>query len=85
MKYHSPACFPSRNFTKNAETDPPHMRDVIIEQPHQTNNWNVWGVVQQEIAELYQFLMWRKKINISWIRFWSYISELWDLQNSDLT
>ena len=28
------------------------MRDVIIEQPpYQTIDWNVWGVVQQEIAE----------------------------------
>ena len=30
----TPHCFPSRNITKNAETHPPHMRDVIIEQPH---------------------------------------------------
>ena len=28
------------------------MRDVIIEQPpYQIIDWNVWGVVQQEIAE----------------------------------
>ena len=26
-------CFPSRNITKNAETHPTPMRDVIIEQP----------------------------------------------------
>ena len=29
----TPPCFPSRNITKNAETYPPHVRDVIIEQP----------------------------------------------------
>ena len=52
------------------------MLDVIIEQPHQTIEWNVWGVVQQEIADLYQFLLWRKKIDISWIRFWPYIFEV---------
>ena len=34
IKYHSPACFPSRNITKNAATHPPSLRDVIIEQPH---------------------------------------------------
>ena len=28
-----PTCFPSRNITKNADTNPPPMRDVIIEQP----------------------------------------------------
>ena len=33
MKYHSPPCFPSRNITKSAETHPPPMRDLIIEQP----------------------------------------------------
>ena len=34
IKYHSSRpCFPSRNITKNAETHPPPMRDVIIEQP----------------------------------------------------
>ena len=34
IKYRSPPpCFPSRNITKNAETHPPPMRDVIIEQP----------------------------------------------------
>ena len=27
-----PPCFPSRNITKNDETHPPPMRDVIIEQ-----------------------------------------------------
>ena len=32
MKYHSPPCFPSLNITKNAETHPPYMCDVIIEQ-----------------------------------------------------
>ena len=26
-------CFPSRSITKKAETHPPPMRDVIIEQP----------------------------------------------------
>ena len=36
IKYHSPPCFPSRNITKNAETHPPLMRDVIIEQPLRT-------------------------------------------------
>ena len=52
MKHHSPASFPSHNITRNAETHPPPMRDVIIEQPlYQTIDWNVWGVVQQEIAE----------------------------------
>ena len=50
MKYHSPPSFSSRNITKN-ETNPPPMRDVIIEQPlYQTIDWNVWGLVQQEIA-----------------------------------
>ena len=29
---HSP-CFPSSNITKNAETHPPPLRDVIIENP----------------------------------------------------
>ena len=29
----TPHCFPSRNITKNAETHPPYMRGVIIEQP----------------------------------------------------
>ena len=33
MKYHSPPCFSSRNITKNAETRPPPMSGVIIEQP----------------------------------------------------
>ena len=33
MKYHLPPCFQSRNFTKNNETHPPTMRDVIIEKP----------------------------------------------------
>ena len=33
MKYHSPPCFPSHNIMKNAETRPPHIRDVIIKQP----------------------------------------------------
>ena len=33
IKYHSPLSFPSRNITKTAETNPPPMRDVIIEQP----------------------------------------------------
>ena len=33
IKYYSPPCFPSRNITKNAETHPPTMRSVIIEQP----------------------------------------------------
>ena len=52
MKYHSPPSFPSRNITKNAETQPTPMRHVIIEQLlYQTIDWNVWGVVQQEIAE----------------------------------
>ena len=52
MKYHSPTSFPSRNITKNAETNPLPMRDVIIQQPlYQTIYWSVWGVVQQEIAE----------------------------------
>ena len=52
MKYHSLPSFPSRNITKNAETHPPPMRDVIIEQPlYETIDWNVWGVVQQEFAE----------------------------------
>ena len=32
MKYHSPPGFPSRNITKNAETHPLYMLDVIIEQ-----------------------------------------------------
>ena len=36
MKYHSPPCFPSRNITKNAETHPHPMGDVIIEQPRTT-------------------------------------------------
>ena len=36
IKYHSPLCFQSRNITKNAETDSPLMRDVIIEQPLRT-------------------------------------------------
>ena len=86
MKYHSPPSFPSRNITKNAETHPPLMRDVIIEQPlYQIVDWNVWSIVQQEIDDLYKFLLWRKKIDISWIRFWLYIFELWDLQNSNLT
>ena len=30
----TPPWFPSCNITKNAETNPPPMRDVIIEQPH---------------------------------------------------
>ena len=30
----TPPCFPSRNITKNAETQPPLMHDIIIEQPH---------------------------------------------------
>ena len=86
MKYHSLPSFPSRNITKNAETHPPPMRDVIIEQPlYQIIDWNVWSIVQQEIDDLYKFLLWRKKIDISWIRFWLYIFELWDLQNSNLT
>ena len=51
MKHHSPASFPSHNITRNAETHPPPMRDVIIEQPlYQTIDWNVWDVVQLEIA-----------------------------------
>ena len=33
IKYHSPPRFPSGNITKNAETHPPAMRNVIIEQP----------------------------------------------------
>ena len=36
IKYHSPLCFQSRNITKNAETDSPLIRDVIIEQPLRT-------------------------------------------------
>ena len=32
MKYHSPPFFPSRNIMKNAETHPPSMHNVIIEQ-----------------------------------------------------
>ena len=31
IKYHSPPCFPSCKLTKNAETHPPLMCDVIIE------------------------------------------------------
>ena len=31
-------CFLSRNITKNAETHPPPMRDVIIEQPQVTES-----------------------------------------------
>ena len=31
--------FPSRNITKYAETHPPPMRDVIIEQPHGGTGW----------------------------------------------
>ena len=31
IKYHPPPCFPSCKLTKNAETHPPLMRDVIIE------------------------------------------------------
>ena len=73
MKYHSPPSFLSRNITKNAETHPPPMRDVIIEQPlYQTIDSNVWSVVQQENADLYQFRF----------RFWPYIFLWWDLQNS---
>ena len=37
----------------------------------------MWGVVQQEITDLYQFLLWRKKIDTPWTRFWPYIFELW--------
>ena len=33
IKYHPLPCFPSRKITKNVETYPPPMRDVIIEQP----------------------------------------------------
>ena len=33
MKYRESSCFPSRSITKNPETHPPPMRDVIIEQP----------------------------------------------------
>ena len=34
IKYHPPPpCFLPRNITKNAQTRPPPMRDVIIEQP----------------------------------------------------
>ena len=62
MNYCSPPCFPSSNIMENAGTHPFPMRDVIIEQPHQTIDWNVWGVVQQEIADPYQFLLWRKKL-----------------------
>ena len=41
MKYHLSPSFSSRNITKNAETNPPPMRDVIIEQPlYQTIDWN---------------------------------------------
>ena len=83
MKYHSTSNFLSRNITKNAETHAPPMRDVIIEQPlYQTIESNVWSVVQQENADLYQFLLWRTKTDISWIRFWPYIFSWWDLQNS---
>ena len=83
MKYHSTPNFLSRNITKNAETHAPPMRDVIIEQPlYQTIESNVWSVVQQENADLYQFLLWRTKTDISWIRFWPYIFSWWDLQNS---
>ena len=39
MKYHSRPCFPSRNITKYAETHPPPMRDVIIEQSHGGTGW----------------------------------------------
>ena len=85
VKYHSPLCFSSRNIMKSAETHPPPMCDVIIKQPYQTIDWNVWGVVQQKIVNLYQFLLCRKKIDIVWVRFWHYISESWDLQNSNLT
>ena len=38
MKYHSPPCFPSYNVTKNAETHPLPVRDVIVEQPHDCIN-----------------------------------------------
>ena len=54
MKHHSPLCFPSCNIMKNAETHPPTICDVIIKQPYQTIDSNVWGVVQQKIADLYQ-------------------------------
>ena len=57
MKYYSSACFPSRNTTKIVEIHLPPMRDVTIEQPHQTIDWNVWGAVQQEIADLYLFVV----------------------------
>ena len=39
IKYHSPNCFPSRSITKNAETHPPPMCDVIIEQPQNEINF----------------------------------------------
>ena len=83
MKYHSPPSFLSSNITKNAETHSPPMRDVIIEQPlYQIIDLIVWSVVQQENVNLYQFLLWRKKTDISWIRFWPYIFSWSDLQNS---
>ena len=88
MKYHSPPCFPSRNITRNAETKPPSPPSPLYAWCNywtaQTIDWNVWGVVKQEIAGLYQFLLGRMKTDI-WIRFWFYIFELWDLQNSNLT
>ena len=76
---------PLKQYLFRRLTHPPPMRDVIIELFHQTIDWNVWGVVQQELANLYQFLLWRKKIDISWIRFWPYSFELWNLQNSNVT
>ena len=33
----TPPCFSSRNITKNADTHPLPMRDVIIEQPLQSS------------------------------------------------
>ena len=38
IKYHSPPYFQSCNITKDAETHPPPIRDVIIEQPQRSSS-----------------------------------------------
>ena len=53
IKYHAPHCFPSRNITKNAETHPPPMRDVIIVQPTEISLGAV--VLFVSIGSMFQF------------------------------
>ena len=49
MKFHSLPCFPSRNIKEKAETHPPPMRDVIIEQSRRPRRKGVHTFYSSEV------------------------------------